>query len=223
MEDMEIIRGRRSYAIDADEIAVRAWGHDQVLLDLGTGDGRFVRHMARLSPERLAIGVDACRENLRAVSRTAPPNAVYVIANVLALPCELAGLASQITINFPWGSLLHGLLDDKQSLLQGIAAAARLGAVLELRLNAGALEEAGWTLEAGGQRIRRVLDAAGFESGSLAPLDRQALRSLPCTWARRLAFGRDPRGLYLRATTGPTRVPAVEAPHARAPPLCQHS
>jgi hypothetical protein len=35
------------------------------------------------------------------VPRKAPDNALYVIANALALPKELGGMASKITINFP--------------------------------------------------------------------------------------------------------------------------
>ena len=45
------------------------------LLDLGAGDGRFVAQMARAYPDSLAIGIDACRENLIEQSRRAPENA----------------------------------------------------------------------------------------------------------------------------------------------------
>ena len=40
------------------------------------------------------VGVDAYRENLRKASRRAPDNALYNVANALALPRELGGMAS---------------------------------------------------------------------------------------------------------------------------------
>jgi 16S rRNA (adenine(1408)-N(1))-methyltransferase len=210
---MEGIQGRRTLHIDADELARRLAGYDEVELDLGTGDGRYVRSVALAHPRRFVIGVDACRETLRAVSRRAPPNALYLIANALSLPSELDGIASQLTINFPWGSLLVGLLDVESGLPRRLTALARQGALVEVRLNAGALAEAGYTLEEGGRLARRALSAVGFDVGQLESLGPRELRALPTTWARRLAFGRDPRALYLRATW---RVSDASKTHRRA-------
>jgi 16S rRNA (adenine(1408)-N(1))-methyltransferase len=193
---MELIQGKRSHNVDRGWLAARAATSD-VLLDLGTGDGRFVRQMAIAHPHRLCIGVDACRENLWAESRTAPPNAIFVIANALALPPELHGVAAQITINFPWGSLLRGLLDG--TLLGELQRVAQPHAALDLRLNAGALIEAGVAFEAGATTIRHALLGHGWRCGPWRAMDAPALRSFPTTWARRLAWGRDPRALALRA------------------------
>jgi 16S rRNA (adenine(1408)-N(1))-methyltransferase len=200
---MEGIRGKHSYTLDAALLAERLAVYSEVLIDIGAGDGRYVRHAARTCPTQLAIGVDTCRENLRASSREAPGNALYIIADGRALPSELYGTATRVTINFPWGSLLAGLLDGDSGLLAGLAAVSRPGAAIELRLNAGALAEAGWALEAGARRIRDALYAGGFAVGHAAALDTCTLRAFPSTWARRLAFGRDPRALYLPARTTP--------------------
>jgi len=196
---MEGIQGRHALSIDADELARRLASYDEVELDLGAGDGRYVRSMALAYPERFMIGVDACRENLREMSRRAPPNALYLIANALALPSELDGLASRLAINFPWGSLLAGLLDLGSGLPRRLTALVREGAVVELRLNAGALAEAGYALDEGGRLVRRALSTAGFAVSPAEPLGPAELRALPTTWAHRLAFGRDPRALSLRA------------------------
>jgi 16S rRNA (adenine(1408)-N(1))-methyltransferase len=203
---MESICGKRTLHIDADRLADRVAGASAVLVDIGTGDGRYVLHAARAGSSWFAIGVDACCDNMRAASRTAPHNVLFVIAEARALPTELRGLATRIAINFPWGSLLGGLLDGNAGLLDGLASIARPdpdgrkgGATLEIRLNGGALAEAGWSLEAGGERVRQVLAAHGFSVGRPALLDARALRACPTTWAKRLAFGRDPRALYLRA------------------------
>jgi 16S rRNA (adenine(1408)-N(1))-methyltransferase len=199
---VECVRGKTSVEICADHLAAGVACYDDVLVDIGTGDGRYVLHVARTRPDWFALGVDACRDNLRKASRKAPPNALYVIANALALPGELDGTASRVTINFPWGSLLAGLLDGEPRLLEGLRAVARAGATLEVRLNAGALAEAGHAPESGGERVRRALREGGFDVGDPLRLGARELRRCHTTWAKRLAYGRDPRAVFLKATLG---------------------
>ena len=193
--------------MDADGLARGVAGYGGVLIDIGTGDGRYVLHVARTCPNWFALGVDACRENLRKASRKAPGNALYVIANALALPRELEGMASKVTINFPWGTLLTGLLDGEPMLLEGLLAIARPGAELEVKLNGGAIAESGYTLKSGGARVRQALHEGGFDVGDLLRLDGQELRKCHTTWAKRLAYGRDPLAVRLRAVLGSKSTP----------------
>lgn len=197
---MEALYGRRRVVVDRDALAARLVDYTNVLIDIGTGDGRFMRHVARTSPVCFAIGVDACRENLREATRKAPANALYVVANALALPPELRGLATWITINFPWGSLLDGLLRGDDRLLDGLRALARPGARLEIRLNDGALAEAGCTPEDGERLVARMLRECGFAPEPSLRLRAADLRACPTSWAKKLAYGREPRGWYLEGT-----------------------
>jgi hypothetical protein len=185
--------------LDGAGVRSRLAGASEVLIDLGTGDGRYVRTVARDCPDWFAIGVDACREELRAVSRTAPPNALFVIANVLTLPAELAGLASRLTIICPWGSLLGGLVDGEPTLLDGLRTISRPGAHLDVVLNERALVEQGWSLDEGSARVAAGLDGGGFRVKALCPLDAAGLRTWPTSWARRLASGPRPRAVRLAA------------------------
>jgi hypothetical protein len=199
-ERMEGICGKQAGNIDAATLAAQIGGYRDILIDIGTGDGRYVRTAARECPSCFVIGIDACRENLRDASRGAPRNALFIIANALTLPRELRGLATRMTINFPWGSLLAALLDSDPAFRDGLIALARPGASLEIRLNQGALVEAGGTQEAGMMPVQRQLVEWGFEDQRLTMLDADALRRYPTTWARRLAYGRDPCGWSLTAT-----------------------
>jgi len=194
---MEIIRGKMSLEMDAGTLSTSISGCRHVLIDLGTGDGRFVRRQAEQHPAAFVIGVDACRENLRVVSRAKLPNALFVIANAQSLPAGLYGLATQVTINFPWGSLLEGLLQAEHGLMAGLSAVSRPGTLLEVRLNAGALAEAGTSLEKGTALVRDNLLSHGFGLRAPAMLDINNLRNYPTTWSRRLAVGRDPRSVAL--------------------------
>ena len=194
---METIRGRMSLDLNLSELTEQLVDYDNITLDLGTGDGQFVRRMAEQNHEHFFIGMDACRENLRANSQRKLPNALFVIANAQAIPLELHGLASRVTINFPWGSLLTSLLNGASSFLNGLEAVTHPGAEMEVHLNADAVAAAGWELEPGADRVERVLNEAGWRTKSNTCMDAQALRSIPTTWAKRLAFGRDPRAIRL--------------------------
>ena len=204
-------QGKQRRYLSAGELRRRLANDTHVLLDVGAGDGRFVRQMALSHPGWYAIGVDLCRDNLRDTSRAdrhAPDNALYLIADALALPEALANCATQITINFPWGSLLTGLLEGHAGLLAGLARSAqRPDATIEVRLNLEALAGASGAsganaghAEACAAQIRRHLRAAGFEMARPRPLDAAALKDCPTTWAHRLAFGRNPHAILLAGT-----------------------
>ena len=194
---METIQGKTPIELNQAELQMRVTSYKHIHLDLGTGDGRFIRYMAEQHPRSFFIGVDACRENLRANSQRKLPNALFVIASAQSLPIELNGLISHITINFPWGSLLESLLNNDACLLNGLASIARSSARLDIHLNGEALGAAGWTLELGADQIEHVLKDVGWKMKSRSCMHAQALRSIPTTWAKRLAFGRDPRAIRL--------------------------
>ena len=194
---METIQGKKSLAIDFNNWKDRITTYDRILLDLGTGDGRYARSLATAHPDWFIVGADSCRENLHEHSRIKLPNLLFVIASAQQLPDEFAGLFSHITINFPWGSLLESLLAGDPQLMSGIKSISRPHALLRLRLNGGALAEAGKTLEAGTDRIFYNLFQAGWQVKTPVTMDADALKSFPSTWARRLAFGRDPRAMML--------------------------
>jgi len=196
---METIRGKTSLDLGFTELNKRLAGHHRVILDLGTGDGRYVHCLAERNPNWFVIGVDSCRENLHEHSRAKLPNMLFVIASAQNLPRELNGLVSHITINFPWGSLLESLLTGDIRLMRGLESISSSTTSLDIRLNSGALSEAGWTLEAGAEQIYNNLRRAGWLVDSPGIMKADALRNFPSTWAKRLAFGRDPHAIQMSA------------------------
>jgi len=194
---METIRGRTSLEIDLNGLKERVIDYNRIALDLGTGDGRYVRALAEQHPDWFIIGLDACRENLREHSRAKLRNMLFIIASAQDLPGELNGLISHITINFPWGSLLEGLLTGDSSLMHGLESISRSNASVDLHLNGGAMAEAGTTLEAGTEKTYDNLIRSGWQLGIPIMINASALRNFPTTWAKRLAFGRDPRAMAL--------------------------
>jgi 16S rRNA (adenine(1408)-N(1))-methyltransferase len=116
------------------------------VIDLGTGDGRSVVHAARRDADAFVIGIDADAASMRETSRRAArpptkggvPNALFVVAAVGSLPEELDGVADDVCITFPWGSLLNGVLGSDAAVLDGIARIAKPGA--EIRALASVTE-----------------------------------------------------------------------------------
>lgn len=111
-----------------------------VILDIGTGDGRFVYQMARANPDKLYIGIDASSEALVKVSERihrnpkhgGAKNALFLKASVETLPEELKNIADEVHIHFPWGSLLRAVLLPDESILRSIRAICKEQALLEI-------------------------------------------------------------------------------------------
>jgi len=194
---METIQGKKSFDIDFNEFTLRHKNYNRIILDLGTGDGKFTFHYAQIFPNHFVIGLDSCRENLHEYSRTKLPNLLYVIANAQHLPCELHGLISHIHINFPWGSLLQSLLNGDANLFCGLEKISSPNALINLHLNTGALNEQGWTLLNGVDQIQENLCRAGWQIENPKEVNIQILKKFPSTWSKRIAFGRDPRAISL--------------------------
>jgi 16S rRNA (adenine(1408)-N(1))-methyltransferase len=93
--------------------------------------------------DRLIVGVDANAEAMTTASRRAAakpsrgglPNAVFVVAAAEALPTELDGVADLVTVHFPWGSLLRGLLGADAATMTGLTRVLRPGATLQMLLS----------------------------------------------------------------------------------------
>jgi 16S rRNA (adenine(1408)-N(1))-methyltransferase len=111
-----------------------------VVIDIGTGDGRFVSASARANPNKFYIGVDANTKPLEKPSMKATrkpakgglPNAMFVQAAVEDLPEELDGAADEIHIHFPWGSLLKAVTTADEKVLASLRRISAPDCLLEI-------------------------------------------------------------------------------------------
>jgi 16S rRNA (adenine(1408)-N(1))-methyltransferase len=111
-----------------------------VVIDIGTGDGRFVSAAARANPNKFYIGIDANVKPLekpsmkatRKPSKGGLPNALFVQAAVECLPDELNGTADEIHIHFPWGSLLKAVATGDAAVLAALRRIAAPECLLEI-------------------------------------------------------------------------------------------
>ena len=111
-----------------------------VVIDIGTGDGRFVSAAARANPNKFYVGIDANTKPLEKISMKATrkpakgglPNAMFIQAAVEDLPAELDGVADEIHIHFPWGSLLKAVATGDSNVLTTLRRIAAPGCLLEV-------------------------------------------------------------------------------------------
>ena len=168
--------------IDAGALAGR-----YVVIDVGTGDGRWLFRLARARPDWLCIGIDANLDAARHVSRRArrrsawggAPNLVFVQARAETLPGSLRGMAAEVYVQYPWGGLLRAIMGDDAATLSRIARLLRPGGRLHVLVNVPALRDDGAGLvssyaAAGLRVLRREIAAVRHRS----------------SWAGRLGQGR---------------------------------
>jgi len=85
---------------------------------------------------------DASRRAAAKPARGGVPNAIFLQAALETLPGELAGIATALTVNYPWGSLLRAVALPDPALLDRLAALAAPGATLDIVVNMQPLRDA---------------------------------------------------------------------------------
>ncbi len=111
-----------------------------MIVDVGTGDGSFVYQLARRHPDRFYLGIDAQASALEKTSekihrkpaKGGLPNVLFIQAAVEALPPELDGVADEVHVHFPWGSLLGAVATGDETILRNLRRICAPGAWLEV-------------------------------------------------------------------------------------------
>jgi 16S rRNA (adenine(1408)-N(1))-methyltransferase len=196
--------GKTRTPLDDQAFAALRRPFARVLVDLGTGDGAFVLRAARARPDCFCIGLDPVAEAMAQASRRAAAkprrgglaNALFLLAAVEALPSALEGIADEITVNFPWGSLLRALVVPEAPVLEGIARLARPGGDLTLRLNFSVFRDTDYLARLGlpgldaarfAAELVPAYRRAGFALSRFAPPSAESLART--SWGQRLVKG----------------------------------
>lgn len=176
------------------------------MIDIGTGNGLFVYQSARSNPKKFYIGVDPSVCPLEKISekihrkpkKGGAPNALFVQAAVENLPDDLNGVADEVHVHFPWGSLLHGVATGEERVLGNLRRICSAGALLEVVIGLDPERDQTEMQRLGVQPVSLgYIDAvltpryrkAGFavlERGTLSPSEWSQLKT---AWAKRLSGG----------------------------------
>jgi 16S rRNA (adenine(1408)-N(1))-methyltransferase len=107
---------------------------------VGAGDGGYVLYRARTEPNTFAIALDASPDALSdgawRAKRAHAANAAFLVEGLERIPNELTGLADEVTVHFPWGSLLRGLIVADERVFTPLAKLLKPDGELRLLLSA---------------------------------------------------------------------------------------
>jgi 16S rRNA (adenine(1408)-N(1))-methyltransferase len=173
-------------------------------VDLGTGDGRYPLHVARTRADTLAIGLDASSDALAHAARRAVrehlPNVLLLREPLETLP--LASLADEVTLHFPWGSLLRGALAEDESVFDAICRLPRSRGALTLALSVVARDGRAPLTEHDLARVTRDYRSRGFALVECRAVLRADVVTAHSTWGKRLDVGGSRPGQLLRFVRG---------------------
>jgi 16S rRNA (adenine(1408)-N(1))-methyltransferase len=169
---------------------------------------------AAAQPDRLVVGVDANAAGMATASRRAAarpsrgglPNAMFVVAAVEATPAELDGVADLVTVHFPWGSLLRGLLGADLATMTGLTRVLRPGGTLHMLVSStvrdrgvGVAPIQATTLHA----LAASYAAWGLAVTQLGPATVADVAAAHSSWGKRLGAGTRRPAWLLRARFAP--------------------
>lgn len=173
-------------------------------MDVGTGDGAFAYQLAKSEPHTLVIGVDSNADNLRDLShKAARKPSKGGLSNVLfghlaleQAPGELEEIADAISIILPWGSLLKAVAIPELECLKKLRGLCKVDARLNVVFGYSKVADPTMVRDLGlpdltGDEIYQKL-VGGFTQADFrvraTPISVEAIRELPTTWAKKLAF-----------------------------------
>jgi 16S rRNA (adenine(1408)-N(1))-methyltransferase len=146
----------------------------------------------------------------RKPSKGGLPNALFVQATVDDLPEELDGIANEIHINFPWGSLLKAMATGDDIVLRSVRRISAPDGLLRIVIGIDPVRDRSEIERLGlpdlsEEYIKSYLipayKAAGFINLEFGALEQAEWRKIETSWARKLQDeGRSVRSLIFRAT-----------------------
>jgi len=200
---MIVITGDKKNELDKETFRNICGKYEKVILDLGTGDGRFVFKNALKNKSTLYIGLDPAEKQIQIYSKKSNrrrlKNALYVIGSLENLPDELYSTVDKIFINLPWGTLLEKIVKSNETYTNELFKILKKNGEIEIifgyvpelepseteRLDLPVIENESDVLKAF-STFKKI-----FEVIEMKRLLKEDLDKIETTWAKKLKFGKD--------------------------------
>lgn len=211
---MRILVGKNVVETDGEALTRLVDDHDRVVIDVGTGDGRFVLRGAQEHPKTLYVGFDPVADNMIPTAQKARKkpakggvqNALFVVSSLEQLPDDLNGLADEVHVGYPWGSLLAAFVEPRSEWLARIYKLAKPGAPVHVRLNQSVFDDEPYMGRLGLPTFdRERLLTALRELGTVENVELVAGGTEHSSWERKLVAGSNRKTLVIAARTKPER------------------
>ena len=207
---MEILKGKKTIELLDFNLLLEAYS--EVLIDIGTGNGRYPYLYAKNNPNSLAIGIDPAGDNMieysvksqKKTSKGGLNNVLYCVSAIESIPEEFANIGDIITVNLPWGSLLEGIVKAETIVLNAIATMAKKNCSFRAIFSYTELHELGEIErralpELSASYIENTLTPyyhkAGIEITVVKKFSNEDLRKLNTLWAKKLMVSKK-RDIY---------------------------
>ena len=194
-----------------------------VVVDIGTGDGRFVYASAKENPNKFYIGIDANAKPLEKISMKATRkpakgglhNVLFVQAAIENLPEELNDSADEIHIHFPWGSLLSAVASGDENILLALRRICAPECLLEIIIGVDEERDKSEIERLGLPRLSAEYlentlipkyEAAGFGILEKGILSSSEWSKLETSWARKLQGNESRKVVYFIAQAVPNSI-----------------
>jgi len=170
------------------------------ILDIGTGDGRFIYKSAALNPKNIYIGIEPSvnfKEYQREINRKKLTNATLINSSVENFDSS-DNFFDQIFIHLPWGVLLKYVVTVDKDIFKKLSKMLKKGGELEiifgydpklehsetkrLELKELNLNELGFLKE-------RYSKIPGLELKHFQLISNKDLKNKQTSWSKKLAFG----------------------------------
>lgn len=207
---LKILEGKK--IIETEDLSAIGKRFDKVVVDVGTGNGKYVYDLALANPETLYIGIEPAADNLleyakkamKNIARKGAGNLIYLISSVEALEGSLEAVADEVYVNFPWGSLLEGVVKGEEEILSKLAMLAKGDAALHLTFSYSSIHEPAEIIRRGlpelnedyiGGVLKRRYEDCGLDIESFRLMEGGELKGYGTFWAKRLFLGKS-RDVY---------------------------
>ena len=200
---MIVVTGDKKNEISKETFRNVCGKYEKVILDLGTGDGRFVFKNAIKNKSTLYIGLDPAEKQIQIYSKKSNrrrlKNVLYVIGSLENLPEELYSTVDKIFINLPWGTLLEKIVKSNETHTNELFKILKRNGEIEIifgyvpelepseteRLDLPVIENESDVLKAF-STFKKI-----FEVIEMKRLLKEDLDKIETTWAKKLKFGKD--------------------------------
>ncbi len=200
---MIVITGDKKNEIDKKSFKDECKKHNKVILDIGTGDGKFVYRNAIKNKNNLYIGLDPAEKQIQIYSKKANrrrlKNALYILGSLENLPEELYSTVDKIFVNLPWGTLLEKIVKSNEIYTKELSKILKKDGEIEIIFGYVPELEPSETERLGLPKIENESDVLKafstfkkiFEVVEMKRLVKEDLDKIETTWAKKLKFGKD--------------------------------
>lgn len=200
---MIVITGDKKNEIDKKSFKDECKKHNKVILDIGTGDGKFVYKNAIKNKNNLYIGLDPAEKQIQIYSKKANrrrlKNALYILGSLENLPEELYSTVDKIFVNLPWGTLLEKIVKSNEIYTKELSKILKRDGEIEIIFGYVPELEPSETERLGLPKIENESDVLKvfstfkkiFEVVEMKRLVKEDLDKIETTWAKKLKFGKD--------------------------------